>query len=324
VGYQGILPGRLRTRNGIAKVYWCTAAYVLPEFRKRMVAIQLIKKLKALRKDIVLTGFGKVVEDVFKGLHFKEIGFLEYITVRPDRLDLLSYPFTRFYRLRKKWSALQRIMESATGLSRSLFHRTLKSAFYRTVERRAQKALAGVQWSEVSRVESLCGDSADEVSAKPGFERGPEIVNWMLAHPWIQDGPPPTRPPYYFSETYERFRYVPLAIKGSDGKCRSTLILSVVREKGESKLKVLDLDCQKQDFEAAFWLACIYAAREQADEIEVPAQFSAYATSLPLASFASSRGYRRYLCHPYAENSPLAEALSDLTLHLCDGDCAFT
>ena len=68
VGYQGVLPGRLRTRDGISKVYWGTASYVLPEFRKRLVAVHLIRKLIALKKDIIVTYFNKPLADLFLGL----------------------------------------------------------------------------------------------------------------------------------------------------------------------------------------------------------------------------------------------------------------
>jgi GNAT superfamily N-acetyltransferase len=323
VGYQGIIPGLLRTQGGLSKVYWCTAAYVLPEFRKRMVAIQLIRKLTSLKKDIVLTGFDGVVADVFKGFHFQEIGPLNYFTVRPDRLDPFSYPFRHFYRLQKKWPGLRKLSESAIAMTRRVSYPGVRRAFYSFVARRAEKALRNVRWHELRRVEGFdrvpCADTG-----KPRFERGSEAINWMLAHPWIREGAAPMQPPYYFSEAYEGFRYAVLAIAGHDQCGGSFVTLSLLRDRGESKLKVLDLQCGKQDLDDIFWLIWKYAAKHQADEIEMPAAFESQLALLPLGSGAMKREQRRYLCHPFSQNSPLAAALPELALSLCDGDCAFT
>ena len=323
VGYQGIVPGLLRTTSGLSKVYWCTAAYVLPEFRKRMVAIQLIKKLTSLKKDIVLTGFDSVVADVFKGFHFQEIGPLRYCTLRPDRLDPFSYPFRRFYRLHKKWPVLRKLSESAIAMTRRLSYPGVRRAFYSSVARRAEKALGNVRWRELSRVDGFDGVPCAE-AGKPHFERDSKAINWMLAYPWIREGAAPTRPPYYFSETYESFRYAVLAIDGREGCGSSGVTLSLLRDRGESKLKVLDLQCDKQDLDVIFWLICKYAAQHQADEIEMPAEFESRIALLPLGLTAMKREQRRYLCHPSSQSSPLAAALPDLALSLCDGDCAFT
>lgn len=324
VGYQGIVPGLLRTRSGLGKVYWGTAAYVLPEFRKRMVAIQLIKKFTSLKKDIVLTGFDSVVADVFKGFHFQEIGPLAYLTLRPDRLDPFSFPFRRFYRLQKKWPVARKMADSAIGLSKRLSYPQVRNAFYRSVAGRAEKALKGVRWRETHCLEGVPAGSQRAAATGPRFERGPATINWMLENPWIREEGAVARPPYYFSEIYKQFRYVALVIDGPDKPGRSFVVLSLVRENDESKLKVLDLSCDEQDADALFWLICKYAADQRADEIEMPALFARQVSLLPLGSFAMKPETRRYLCRPCSPESSLALALPELALDLSDGDCAFT
>jgi ribosomal protein S18 acetylase RimI-like enzyme len=322
VGYQGVLPGRLKTQREAAKVYWCTASYVLPEFRKRMVAIHLIKKLMSLKKDVVLTDFDGVVGNVFKGLHFQEIGPLEYISVRPDRLDPVSFPFRRFYRLQKRWPVLKRASESAIGLSKRSSYRMVRASFYRSVSRRVEKALRTVRWQELRRFAPFAMNGNGK-SGKASFERSSEVVNWMLEYPWIQDGPPPTRPAYYFSEAYGQFRYIPFAINDSNGAPRSSVVLSLTVEKNESKLKCFDLHCQANDRESLFWLILKYAAQHQVDEIQLPLGLQGQATALPFASVVVRPQQRRYLCYPASDASPLAQALPELSLDLGDGDCAF-
>lgn len=324
VGYQGVLPGILRTPRGDHKVYWCTAAYVLPEFRKRMVAIQLIKKLVALKQDIVLTGFEKIVGDVFKGLHFREIGPLEYISVRPDRLDFAAFPFRRFYRLQKRLPALRKISESALKLTKRTSYPVIRDAFYKSLSSQADKAIHGVKWRELSKVSSVClnGSGASERGAS--FPRGAEAINWMLDYPWIREGPPPTQPAYYFSETYDQFQYIVLDISGENGKSGGFVVLSLVTEKGETKLKVLDHHCSEANSAILLQLICKQAARFKVDEIELPSSFEEKAKLLPFASVVVKQEQRRYLCHPSSPESPLAEAIGSLTLDLSDGDCAFT
>jgi hypothetical protein len=289
-----------------------------------MVAIQLIKKLLALKRDIVLTGFDALVGEVFKGLHFREMEPLHYISLRPGRLDPFSLPFRRFYRLQKRWPAFRRIAESGIKLSRRYSYPSVRAAFYRSVSERAEKALKGVQWRELSKIErsaansqSLCGNGAY-------FPRNAEVINWMLAEPWIREGAAPTQPPYYFSEAYDRFRYIVLAIGESKGQSAGFVVLSVVNEKGETKLKVLDRRYCEGNSLALFWLTCLQAARFQADEMELPWEWQDHARTLPFPSMLLKSEQRRYLCHPSSEDSPLFSALGSLTLDLSDGDCAFT
>ena len=324
VGYQGVLPGILRTPRGDHKVYWGTAAYVLPEFRKRMVAIQLIKKLVALKRDIVLTGFEKIVADVFKGLHFREVGPLEYITVRPDRLVFASFPFRRFYRLQKRWPALRKMSESALKLSRKYSYPVLRDAFHKSLSSRADKAIHGIKWRELNNVNPFCLNGSGASEKSPSFPREAAAINWMLDYPWIREGPPPTRPAYYFSESYNQFRNIVLDITDADGKSGGFVVLSLVVEKDESKLKVLDHHCIEENCATMFQLVCKQAARFKADVIELPLGFKEQAKLLPFASLVMKQEQRRYLCHPSSPDSPLAEAIGNLTLDLSDGDCAFT
>jgi hypothetical protein len=146
----------------------------------------------------------------------------------------------------------------------------------------------------------------------------------MIEFPWIQDGGPVTNPPYFFSESYDLFRYFTLAIHGTDGKQRGFVVLSRAHEKGASKLKVLDFHCPQEDYGNLFWLVCKHAAQFRVDEIELPLQMESYAASLPFASVVMKRERRRYLCYPFSQDSPLATALQDLNLKLTDGDSPFT
>lgn len=324
VGYQGILPGWLRTPSGLAKVYWGTASYVLPEFRKRMVAVQLIRKLISLRKDLLVTYFNKPLADLLKGLHFEEIPPLEYIAVRMAGLDVASLPFQRFYRLQKRWPTLRKTAEGAVRLSRRLLYPSIRSAYYANVAKRCERALRNVRWQELPAGQLPPEAGFERYDVVASFERDSDVINWMVKTPWIQDGGAVTSPPYFFAESYDLFRYVTLSISGADGTPRGFLVLSRAVDQGTSKLKVLDFHCRKEDYGKLFWLVCRYASQFQSDEIELPLEMETCAAALHFASLVVKREQRRYLCYPFAKDSPLGLALPGLKLHLTDGDSPFT
>lgn len=323
VGYQGVLPGRLRTEEGLAKVYWCTASYVVPEARKRMVGVQLIRKLISLRKDLIVTYFNRVFADVYKGLHFQEIEGLDYVTVRPDRLDFVAYPFTRFYRLQKRFPALKKFAEGIIAASHRSFYPVIRRFYYTGLARRAEEALKGVGWSETPDARVPTGEAFNGGELR-SFERTTEVINWTIACPWIQSGGARSNPPYYFGESYKMFRYYVLTLSDANGAASGFVVMSVATETGETKLKVLDFRCGREDYGKLFWLVCKYAARFKADEIELPVEMAEYADKMPFRSVVMKRENRRYLCYPSAKDSPLAKALPSLKLDLADGDCPFT
>jgi GNAT superfamily N-acetyltransferase len=323
VGYQGVLPGRLRTEDGLAKVYWCTASYVVPEARKRMVGVQLIRKLISLRQDLIVTYFNKVFADVYKGLHFQEIEGLDYVTVRPDRLDFVAYPFTRFYRLQKRLPALKKFAEGMIAASHRSFYPAVRRFYYTGLARRAEAELKAVRWTETPDARVPTGEPFNGGELR-SFERNADVINWTIAYPWIQSGGAKSSPSYYFGESYEMFRYYVLTLNDANGTASGFVVLSVATESGEMKLKVLDFRAAGEDYGKLFWLVCKYAARFKADEIELPAEMSEYAARMPFGSIVMKRENRRYLCYPSAKDSPLAKALPSLKLDLADGDCPFT
>ena len=324
VGYHGVLPGRLRTRDGTAKIYWSTASYVLPEFRKRMVAVQLIRKLTSLKKDIVATYFNRPMADLFIGLHFQEIPALQYINMRLEGLDLVAYPFHRFYRLQKRWPFLRKTAEFALRLSRRWCYPPLRTAYYRNLTQLSEEALETVDWRAAPPGALLSPEDFGPPNPGANFERDADVINWMVQFPWIREQCEVAYPPYFFSESYELFRYFTLTIHGPDLKPRGFVVLSRAIERDRSKLKVLDFRCPQSEYKNVFWLVCKHAAQCQVDEIDLPLELELYAASLPFPSLVMKRLRRRYLCYPSAKDSPLATVLQDLKLQLTDGDSPFT
>ncbi|HLG98224.1 MAG TPA: hypothetical protein VKX49_18045 [Bryobacteraceae bacterium] len=323
VGYQGVLPGWLRTAKGLAKVYWGTGSYVLPEFRKRLVAVHLIRKLISLRKDLIVTYFNKSLADLLIGMHFQELPPLEYLTVRLDRLDCVTHQFRRLYGSEKRWPLLRRTADILARVSRRACYPPLRAAYCRSWAQRSERALKEIDWRQDPAGE-LTVDDRSIPDTTPGFGRDAEAINWMMTFPWIQENGPATNPPYFFSESYDLFRYMTLYLMDKDATQRGYMVLSRAIEKGERRLKVLDFRCGAEDYRSLFWLVSKFAAEFQADEIELPREFEQYAAGLPFGSVIMRKERRRYLCYPYAKDSPLSTALDTLTLRLTDGDSPFT
>jgi hypothetical protein len=244
--------------------------------------------------------------------------------MRVDGLNVVSYPFRRFYRLQKRWPVLRKTADAAIGLSRRWCYPPIRTAYYRSLARRSERALEDVRWQEVPPGKLSSTEHFDGPDGGASFERNGEVIKWMVEFPWIQNGGAITHPPYFFSESYDLFRYFTLAIDDADGKQRGFVVLSRAAEKGESKLKVLDFRCPPEDYGNLFALVCKHAAQFAVDEIELPLQLEPYAASLPLAPLVVRRERRRYLCYPSSADSPLATALPHIKLDLTDGDSPFT
>jgi len=320
VGYQGLFPGLLRAKCGETKVYWCTAAYVLPEFRKRMVAIQLIKKILSLQKDIVVTGFDGVVGSVFTGMHFRELPPLNYLRVRLERLNLPARVMGRL----SQSAALAPLFPNKVGdtSGRPFWLRDgIKTAYYKL----ATGALVrpnGERWREAGPSENAFVSDTEAKKSEAFFKRGPEIIRWMLGYPWIKTRSV-TTPPFYFSEACPEFRYA-CFVSTDTSKEPSFAVLSLCHENGIARIKLLDYDEREEKRGEIFALVLREAAKFRADEIELPAEMEFEAKKLRFSSAILEHQKRRYLYHTFSPESPLATAIANLRLNYCDGDCAFT
>ena len=191
---------------------------------KRSAAVQLIRKLISLRKDLpslIQQALGRPFQ---KGLHFEEIPPLEYVAVRMAGLDVASYPFHRFYRLQKRWPVLRKSRRAYRQLSRRWFYPSIRSAYYRSLVRQSERALENIRWQEApaAKLSPEDGFGASDVAAS--FKRNADVIDWMVEFPWIEDGGAVTSPPYFFSESYHLFRYMTVLLNDADGKQRGFVV----------------------------------------------------------------------------------------------------
>jgi GNAT superfamily N-acetyltransferase len=290
-GYHGLLPGMLSTAAGLSKLYWLITFYVAPAFRGGGIGAQLVREALALDTDLAATGITPAAERVYRSLGFRGLG-----EVVCRRLSVESYPRPL------RWLVF-------TAICSRLPHRRR----WRT--RRVPRIPAGAAGMPLSE------------AAAPRFHRGPDAVNWMLAHPWVvsRQEAAPDASPYYFSRVRDLFRFEAYEAYGSNGESRGAYVLSVSRHRGRLQVKLLDLFFTDAGDAAAAGIGALERGRALlAHRVELPlAAADPLRACRPLLRL--SRGKSRIcLYHPRHTESPLARSAGTIRLDYCDGDSAFT
>lgn len=158
----------------------------------------------------------------------------------------------------------------------------------------------------------------------PRFLRDAQVVDWMLAHPWVvsRAEAPALARPYHFSHARDRFRLE--AWETAGGGVPAAVVLSAGHNKGAGRVKLLDLFLPAADAAAACAVALRRARALRAARIDFPAEVDpALAASRLLRRFTRWKS-RTTVYHPGAPDSALARAAGAIHLDPCDGDAAFT
>jgi hypothetical protein len=212
--------------------------------------------------------------------------------------------------------------------------RWLLKAQQRVFYRRAAAALdpgrEAVAWRRVERIERY------RIRAPKGravFLRGNDIVNWMMAHPWVysrQDITPEDLAGevrhYYFTKTRELFRYAAFEIySGGASACSGFVVLSLSCSRNRARVKILDHAADNPLVARTVCFLALSAARGiLADRIEIPTRLAPVFHGKPLLRPLLKR--QELLCVGFPANpgSPLAASTGAIELGLCDGDAGFT
>ena len=322
VGYQGLLPVRFEGTGGTSRVFWCTAMYVLPEYRDRMVAVQLVRKVLSLKQDLLLNEFTDAAGKIYAAMQFKELPPLSYVRVRFDRLNLPGLAFWTLMKAGERSAFWRTLGSCGLSVSELVWSGPVKRLLYAILVRRCRGALAGLRCEEVERVRPRAERQDD---GRACFLRDADAVNWTLEWPWIREGQPATQPPYYFADVSDLFRNIAVEVHGSEDAYRGFVVLTVVRHRGLTDLKLRDFDLEGEDA-AGILIAIVakYAARHRADVLELPDLLEPLARQhVPSAALFVQSTQRPYLYHPASKGSPLALAHSEIAPDLNDGDTAF-
>ena len=321
VGHQGLLPVRVGSPHGQGRAYWCTALYVLPEYRTKLVAVKLVKEVLALDVDCVLNHFTEESGRLFSALRFSPIAPLRYAHLRFDRLDVLGEVFYLLHKRQGERRALGALAEAGVRLCGATSYALTRSLYFALLRSRIREELRGIEFREVDRVRAPRAESSQDGTTH--FPRGADDVNWTLEYPWTRDSGEPTRPPYYFPELIPTYRNIAVEVDNRRGDV-GFVLMTLVGNGLRSNLKVRDFQLPEGvDSSAVFWIACEYADRLNADLVELPEVLAPLIDQLPLGSLLRKDLTRDYLFHPRRSDSLLATFSEDASPSLTDGDTAF-
>ena len=329
VGYQGLLPGLLKTDVQTSKVYWGMAWYVIPEFRRRGIGQRLLEEIKNTKIDYITPQMTARAERVFRRAGYKDLGRLTYFQLRVDRLNFSARFFDAIIPFLSKKTPYPKGTPSRRMRLNRLIYSITKRILYRSAwrsSRRRQKP--GFRWKVVDQIDESVGAPLNRQVKRPSFLRGVEVVNWMLKHPWLvtKSEKKTDVANFYFSITREMFTYIAIAINSSDsGRPKGFLVLSVSKKKMKMRVKILDFYFnQPEDREIAAYLALRYAKVFLADRIDFPASLENY--------FKQTAGFKKlikkqshlFMFYPASSHSPLVVNKGKIAFSYCDGDTAFT
>lgn len=329
VGYIGLVPGRLDLGGETVSVYWPSTWFVSPDLRGAGVGYRLLADLIALDHDLFATSFTKAADRVLRSAGFLEFGRISYLALDLGRCAPWAAPLTaarrRIQRLAPEFGTSLTLLREADQMAR----RPPKALIYPLLARSYDEALNRFRWQEVGCIDPQTYRALDGATPRNSFLRGPEIIEWMLKHPWVLEASASTArrdTRYRFSDVRPLFRRIPLELHSPGrGEPAGFMILLISEVDERVELKILDHAFADENIaKAALGLAFRYGAEYRAD-------YLVFSDSLQplLRGNSAARPFLRecsrpYLARPSDLNSRLARSLEDIRLRYVDGDSALT
>jgi len=329
VGYQGLLPGLLKTEVQTSRVYWGMAWYVIPEFRRRGIGNRLLEEIKSTKIDYITPQMTKRAESVFRRAGYKDLGRLTYFQLRVDRLNFSAGFFDVIITFLSKKITYPKVIPSGLRRLNRLIYSITKRILYRIAWRSSQRQQKhSWRWKVVDQIDESMGVPLNRQARRPSFLRGVEVVNWMLKHPWLvpKSEQKTDVANFYFSVTRKMFTYVAIAISSADSRRpKGYLVLSVSKKKKKTRIKILDFYFNNpEDRKIAACLALRYAKVFLADRIDFPAALENYFKQMTGFKKLIKKQSHLFMFYPASSHSPLAVNNDKIAFDYCDGDTAFT
>jgi GNAT superfamily N-acetyltransferase len=287
VGYHGLLPGLLKIKDSVSKIYWLVTFYLDAGFRGKGYGKQLVTEIQNTNVDLVTTGITKAAAGVYRSSGFRQLGELPFYQLRPENTSTFT-------------AVLQNLKpREKTFTSKSVNRLTEK---LKTANARQDSSISFQR----------------EIETINWMIRSPWVVSRQEAQEDVK--------PYYFSRVRDLFKFIPLEIFAPDGKaCKGYLVLSISRKKNKTILKVLDFYFHDpKDIFIAGYFALKYAKDYRADRLEYPVGLKTFLGDQTGLKHLLKRKKRLYLFYPRSNDSPLARLAEKIKLNYCDSDTAFT
>ena len=93
VGYHGLLPGLLKNKDHVSKIYWLVTFYLDAGFRRQGYGRQLVTEIQNTNVDLVTTGITAAAAGVYRSAGFRQLGELSYCQLRPENTNFFTAVF---------------------------------------------------------------------------------------------------------------------------------------------------------------------------------------------------------------------------------------
>ena len=316
IGYQGLLPGLFSQHNELKRIHWSTALFVSPEYRGTGVAGRLLDEIKKLNIDFPVTRMTEGAQQAYLKAGFKELGHLTYYQLRMEKV-------------RKLETICQEAQASLdAGSNADALYQQSKKILYRRLVSDLNPQKRSFKHEAVTQIDLQAQQIIRKQLNGPRFFRGIEAINWMLKYRWLISAAheQADTEPYYFSLVSELFDYIALEIYSADNKkLKGFLILSVLKKKGRTWVKILDFAFKDPaDGALAAHLALLHAQKFSAGRLEFPASLLGYFESHPDLQPLIKEQQRLYLFYPKKKGSVLEKCFGKIKFDYCDADTTFT
>jgi GNAT superfamily N-acetyltransferase len=328
VGFFGILPILLQNGEKVDKVHWFSTWRVLPQLRGKSVGSLLMKEALSLGLDVMIVGSGPARKVC------RRFGFWERSPLVYYRLDLTgmgklnpaAWLMRLLRRLLRPFKVRLPVENGLTRFTARLLSGLTRPFFTAWLLRASAGGLEGIKVVETNSVR------AETPAQKAGLprvhlRRGPEMVNWMLAYPWVvEPGQSPTENmDFYFSDVRPTFRSFAVEIIDSQGEYHGYVVFQVSRLHDQVEAKILDVSlAEPADRRCLLGLAARYAARYHASQVDLPAEAVAGLRKSTLGRLLLQRRERIYQCLPKEPGSALSLAWPEIHFSYSDGDMPFS
>ena len=287
VGYHGLLPGLLKNKDRVSKIYWLVTFYLDAGFRRQGYGRQLVTEIQNTNVDLVTTGITAAAAGVYRSAGFRQLGELPYWQLRPENTNFFTVVFQNLKSSKKTFTS-KSVMQLTEKLKSAVARQNSIISF--------QRDIRTINW----------------------MIRNPWVVSRQEAQEDAKH--------YYFSRVRDLFKYIPLEIFAPDEKTRlGYLVLSISRKKKKTTIKVLDyyFHDPKNNFIAGYF-AMKYAKDYRADRLEYPTGLKTFFEDQTGLKHRIKKNKRLYLFYPRSSDSSLARLAQKIELNYCDSDTAFT
>ena len=323
VGYFGMMTIMLQHPEGLEKVYWFTTWSVAERMRGKGLGSALMTAALELDHDYVIVGSAPA-RRVCTKFGFESRPPLQ-IAVLDFRLAARYNPLTLAIRgVRKGFSLLGRKLDIAHALDKtgSWFETWMGTgvrhwAYARLLNSYARE-LDRYQLRKVERIAPPAQEPAPPAPL-PRFYRNLDVINWMLAYPWVlEPGQSDSETMNYtFTDVREGFEFLAYEVFLDEGYA-GYLVFQMSKVGGIRTLRLIDIALP--DTDRILPLVLQQAAAFDVEKVELNADYAAALKESPVFSIHE----RIYQSYPANENSPLARNFQQIHLDFADGDMAFT